>query len=333
MKLSYIIPVYNVEKYILNCLYSVYAQNLNENDFEVICVDDGSPDRSAEIIRDFQKEHSNLKLYQSESGGVSAARNRGIICASGDYIFFVDSDDYLAQNSVGGVLRSAYQYNADIICFDCKDVKDELATKCEYDESEKDYPVLNGKEYFSQYNPLNAVWAFLIKRSFCKEHSLSFIQGRFCEDGMFSISCWNYAERVVYCHTDVYRYVAREGSIVHSNNPIHLRKVIEDFQYAIMYIDSYIEKEKDGNEEFRKKLIARRDTYTFFLLIRILKAGLSADERSTILKKLEENDCYPFAPLSKNYGSLIVFLSSAFQQKWLFNLSCNLYRFIPINYR
>ena len=107
-KLSIIIPVYNVEQYISACLDSVVNQSgVNHNDYEVIVVNDGSPDNSLSIAEGFAAKFANIKIISRENGGLSAARNTGVESAQGEYIWFVDSDDYIAPNSVSLILEKA----------------------------------------------------------------------------------------------------------------------------------------------------------------------------------------------------------------------------------
>ena len=100
MYLSIIVPVYNVEKYIRPCLESIFFQGLNEKDYEVIVVNDGTRDRSMEVVDSFQTAHSNMTIIHQENQGLSIARNTGMKHAKGDYIAFLDSDDILAKNSL-----------------------------------------------------------------------------------------------------------------------------------------------------------------------------------------------------------------------------------------
>ena len=97
MDLSFIIPVYNVEKYIRTCIESIYQQDLDENSFEVIIVNDGTKDRSMEMIADLIEQHSNIIVINQENQGLSVARNNGIIKAMGEYIAMIDSDDLILK--------------------------------------------------------------------------------------------------------------------------------------------------------------------------------------------------------------------------------------------
>ena len=110
--LSVIIPVYGVEKYIAQCLDSVIHQTYRN--IEVIVINDGTKDRSAEIAKEYAKKDSRIKVYDFNNGGLSIARNRGIECAKGEYIAFLDSDDWLMQNMYEKLMEKIKEYGADI---------------------------------------------------------------------------------------------------------------------------------------------------------------------------------------------------------------------------
>ena len=117
-KLSIIVPVYNVEKYIRTCVESIFRQGLDESIFEVIIVNDGTKDNSMEMIADIIKTHSNISVIEQENQGLSVARNNGIAAAKGEYIFMPDSDDLLIDNSLPFLLNKATETKADLIVAD-----------------------------------------------------------------------------------------------------------------------------------------------------------------------------------------------------------------------
>uniref|UniRef100_UPI0030DB473E glycosyltransferase family 2 protein n=1 Tax=uncultured Imperialibacter sp. TaxID=1672639 RepID=UPI0030DB473E len=103
MKLSIIVPVYNVEEYLERCVRSLEDQDIPRSDYEIIVVNDGSPDNSKEVVERLQRELSNIILINQENQGVSMARNAGIDRASGEYLVVVDPDDYVAPNSFASI--------------------------------------------------------------------------------------------------------------------------------------------------------------------------------------------------------------------------------------
>lgn len=101
MFLSIVIPVFNKEQYVSDCVDSCLNQDLPESDYEMICVNDGSSDRSLEILNSYQEQHSNIRVITQENGGLSSARNTGLNAAHGQYVWFVDADDFIAPNCLG----------------------------------------------------------------------------------------------------------------------------------------------------------------------------------------------------------------------------------------
>ncbi len=115
--LSIIIPVYNAEKYLAECLDSCLNQDIPAEDYEIICVNDGSTDGSAEILERYAREHSNVRFITQPNGGVSVARNTGIDAARGEYIWFVDADDLIQRNCLAGLRRRLGEAPVDKLSF------------------------------------------------------------------------------------------------------------------------------------------------------------------------------------------------------------------------
>lgn len=118
MDLSIILPVYNVEKYIRPCMDSIFKQRLDENVTEVIIINDGTKDRSMEMIADIINQHDNISVINQENQGLSVARNKGIATAKGKYVLMLDSDDLLIDNSLKKLLEIALESEADLIVAD-----------------------------------------------------------------------------------------------------------------------------------------------------------------------------------------------------------------------
>ena len=118
MDLSIIVPVYNVEKYIRPCIESIFNQGFDDADFEVIIINDGSTDRSMEMITDIIGQHQNITVINQENQGLSVTRNNGIAVAKGDYILMPDSDDLLIEHSLKPLLEKALETKADVVVAD-----------------------------------------------------------------------------------------------------------------------------------------------------------------------------------------------------------------------
>lgn len=122
MRLSIIIPIYNVEKYIERCINSIFEQNLASEDYEVLLIDDETPDQSGEIAKKIAESRDNYHYIFQKNKGLGGARNTGILHAKGNYILFLDSDDWLDRNSIRELLNEVHQRDLDILIFNMKNV-------------------------------------------------------------------------------------------------------------------------------------------------------------------------------------------------------------------
>ena len=213
MKVSIIVPVYNVEKYIEKCILSIKNQTLN--DFECLIVDDGSKDNSIKIAKKLISNDDRFSILQKENGGLSDARNFGLKRAKGEYICFIDSDDYVEKDLLSLTYNKAKEYDSDIVCFDLY-----------YDFGDGNLKVSKGADYnnVSSYKDNkdiifnnNSANNKLYKRDFLKDKE--FIKDMWYED-MAVIPVWiAKANNMSYVDKSLYYYVQREGSISHSANP------------------------------------------------------------------------------------------------------------------
>ena len=209
MFLSIVIPVYNGEKTVLRCLNSI-ARNFSdyEDDVEVIVVDDGSEDNTVEEIQ--KSKLSNLKLITKENGGVSLARNVGIENATGKYIWFIDSDDFLVDFDGTKLLDLFKSKEADAYLFGFKKVRVNEKEDIVYNDRAR---MLSNLEFCKQFasifdeNEFNAPWNKVFKLSLIKEHKIRFVQGmRVGEDATFNCQFFNHAKTVYILNQILYRY-------------------------------------------------------------------------------------------------------------------------------
>ena len=331
MKLSFVVPVYNVEKYLDNCIGSLYRQNLRESDFEVICVNDGSKDGSLNALKRWQALHNNLVIINQENGGVSKARNAGICAAKGEYIRFIDSDDYIADGVTNDAVNIAINNKLDILYTKTLLTNKEDEYKPRFSECDENSITIScGKDYFVNNNTPNGVWEYFISRDFILHNNLKFEEGRICEDGMFTLTSLTLAKRVSKCNVDYYRYIQRPNSITTRKELKHIQKTADDFAYAIAYINNIIlnQKKDFGNTEYANKLIQRRDSYFFYFQIRTIKACFSKKQIKSYLKKFRAKGCYPNSGLTKDYSCTHKLLSKLFQFEWLYLLFCKGYAVI-----
>lgn len=296
MKLSIIVPVYNVADYLAKCLDSLLAQDLPQNEYEIIVVNDGSTDNSADIAQQYADDYANISLVNQANQGLSGARNTGIKCAKGDYIQFVDSDDYLEDNVLGGLMKQVYEGDLDVLRFKYQNVR--INTVGGYEIFQ---PYKQSSFLFDNYSsePTNGV-DFLNKRFGTACYAVMFIirktildncifkQNIYFEDTEWTPRMLLKAERIASSDTIVYNYLMREGSITKAINKDKQRKVLED---KIKLIDSLLE--HSGVLE-DKSWFERMIAGTVLSTIGCISADFY-DERKKYLKELKQRKIYPLS--------------------------------------
>lgn len=208
MKVSVIVPVYNVEKYIKKCLNSLVNQTLDE--VEIVVVNDGSPDNSQKIIDEYTKKYKNIKSYVKENGGLSDARNYGIKRATGKYISFVDSDDYIRKDMLEKMYNYAIQKNFDVVVCDSINVYSdgtEILIKSNNNYSDDDV-----KNYI--ISPPIACTRLFKKSIFDK---IEFKKNIYYEDLEMTPKVVNLTKKIGFVSDGLYYYVQRDGSIMRQN--------------------------------------------------------------------------------------------------------------------
>lgn len=207
MKLSIIIPVYNAEVFLERCLSSVFNQDLVASIYEVIVINDGSKDRSKEIILDFQSKHPNLVFIDQENQGVSAARNAGLDVAKGEYITFVDSDDEIHENT--------FQYIISVLENEDLDI---LYPKIDtYSENGKFIETMNFYETYNEIRKGIHQERRTFPPTFYRKKLLNNISFNnsisFGEDTVFNAKAQAFANRVSFVETPYYKYTVRANSL------------------------------------------------------------------------------------------------------------------------
>lgn len=222
-KLSIIVPVYNVEKYIETCVESIYNQGLSNDEFEVIIINDGSTDNSLSIANKLAERHSNISLFSQVNQGLSATRNHGIQKAKGTYLLFLDSDDLLIGNTLRTLLDTAYSNQVDILKADyIKAGNQEIEKGIDISKDHTILPsiIKTGEQGFIEdYDPMYSyVWQFLFKRRFILDNSLSFLEGKYFEDVAYTIEAYLKASKFIAIPLKFYVYRQNDSSIMATMN-------------------------------------------------------------------------------------------------------------------
>lgn len=221
VEISVIVPVYNAEKYIVQMIESVIQQSYKE--WELILVENGSIDKSLEICRRYEAKYSNIHVIQMEKQGAGYARNWGLMAAGGEYIAFVDADDYLAGDSIlTQLVYRAKKENADITVCDYERLwKGKVLSAVSHrsfsklDLQSEDFQF---RAFFSAGN-LSYVWGKLYKKSFLDEQGIRFSKIEYAEDKLFNMECYACGARYAFVDEIGYVYRKVENSISHQYNP------------------------------------------------------------------------------------------------------------------
>ena len=270
-KVSVIVPIYNVEKYLEKCINSLLSQTLE--DIQIILVNDGSKDNSGNIAKEYEKNNKNGVIYvEKENGGLSDARNYGLKYATGDFIAFLDSDDYIEKNAYEEMYNKAIEENADYV--EC-DFIWEFPNKIRVD---KQYPYKNKKEMLSFVRVV--AWNKLIKRQLITDNNLEFPKGLRYEDVEFTYKLIPFINKFAYVDKPFIHYVQREGSIANVQN----ERTAEIFTVLDNVIEFY--KKKNIYEEYRDEL---EYNYARYLLCSSLKRMCKIKDKTIREKLLTES--------------------------------------------
>ena len=251
-EVSIIIPVYNVEKYIHQCMKSILAQK--DVDFEIIAVDDGSPDNCPAILDEYAKKDPRIHVIHQENGGVSRARNKGLESAGGKWCYFVDSDDWLVKDGLSKALKFADESGADVVFVDCRECyasgnkkrirlfSQPFNTADPQTIEDIQASILCHKmsPYFSPGadNAYPAPWSKLVRTALIRDNNIQFdpYVGGVYDDGLFTLEILEAAGRVAYNADCLYNYRILDTSIVHANS----KGKIEKFEKNCARVDDFL---------------------------------------------------------------------------------------------
>ena len=279
--ISIIVPIYNVEKYLVDCIESIINQTYK--DLEIILVDDGSKDNCGEIADDYAQKDSRIKVIHKENGGLSDARNKGMEIATGEYLMFADSDDFLMSNACEVLVKEIEDKSADYVignyinCYEDGKLWERPVFNTEKFKAFK----LDIKDYFDSFFIMNSgIWNKIFRREFIEKLGLKFEIGLPAEDAIFTTYCFIKAQSVYYIPNKVYVYRQRGAgeSISMSCSPKYFFGISK--AYKIIY-DNFKNNEELG---FYRFFYAKSMTYMLYKFID--SKLLSEEERIDILSDM-----------------------------------------------
>lgn len=215
--LSIIIPVYNVEKYVEKCLRSCAEQDIELSNYEIIVINDGTKDNSLAKVKKVAAEYSNIIVVSQENAGLSSARNKGLSLARGEYVWFIDSDDWIRPKCLGSVLVTLLEKNNDGLRILAENVENGVKKR------RNDCSLLTKNNYSGIELLKTSLWEpcvpfTIYRRKFLKENNLKFVEGIFHEDSEFSPRAYYLAKKIAILKEIIYFVNIHPDSITRSIN-------------------------------------------------------------------------------------------------------------------
>lgn len=288
--LSIIVPVYNVEKYIANCLDSIKASvNTYDNEVEIVIVNDGTTDSSIDICKKYISSFKHMTIINQKNKGLSGARNTGISKSNGKYLLFLDSDDMIEENAIKNILQAIYNNGTDIILGKAiklnNTTKEKITNTLYYSKITKDTcPV----KAFTKLDKNNrfwfAAWLLIVKRELVCSKKLYFKEGIYHEDELWVPYVMSNSKTISYLEEPFYIYrTGREGSIITKNNP---KKEFD----KIIIIDELEKIKKNKSTKVKKMLSNRQASLMYGLLLKY--KTLEPNDSQQLMQKIKKRTKY-----------------------------------------
>ena len=295
VKISIIVPVYNVEKYIVKCMDSLINQTYR--DIEIICVNDASTDCSLTILNQYAKKDSRVKIIDKENEGVSLARNKGIELACGQYLMFVDSDDWIEPTTCEVALSEILKENADVLMWPyVREFKDKSVPKKIWDSDKlifedadvqtklhRRFVGLLDEELSMPENAdaLCTIWGKIYNANVIKQNKIFFKDIREIgtyEDGLFNLEVFGYVKKVVYIHQFFYHYRKDNDTSITTSYNLQLRR---QWDNLFGYIREYINEQQLPIEYYK--------AYDNRIVLSVLGLGLNVlNSQMSVMEKIRE---------------------------------------------
>ena len=304
--ISVIVPVYNVERYLSTCIESILDQGLGEEEYEIILINDGSKDSSLEICNHYAKIHSNIQVYSQENQGVSKARNLGLSKAKGEWILFVDSDDYLCKNSLLYLLSNFCNDEYDAIRFWIRILKDATIEKEMSCVGDICY-MGSGYNFVEKYGLDTFCYTTLYRKSFLEAHHICFMPFKMGEDFLFASESLLANPRICSTSCKVYQYLIHTNSASTSRSKRHSRTCALDHLAANEKLLGILDKKnlKYSNPEVYKKCIDTIQEKFSPIFSRILSSDISFKEFKQIITNQKKTGLLPLPKVKKNFKTRI----------------------------
>lgn len=299
--LSIIVPVYNMEDYLDRCVSSLLNQGLDEESYEIILVNDGSTDNSLQLCLSYADRYSQVRVVSQENCGVGPARNTGINHACGQWLCFVDADDYLENKGLAQIV-SYCKKEPDLIRYWCEIVHPSTKPDNTMHENVAYFEGF-GFDYIRQYGLETFCWNYLYRKEFLQENNLFFAKIIFGEDFEFMFRVFMNNPVIISLSIRAYCYVIREGSVSTNIDKTFNRKKADDLLLTLIKTRDEVERFRYKDEKIFDNCVSSISGKMASLFSVMLAADYSLSEFKSKLLKCREAD---LLPVKTSYESLKV---------------------------
>lgn len=338
ISLSVLIPLYNSEEYIERCLDSLLEQNVPMESYEIIVMDDGSTDSSRAKVSEYQRKHNNVHLHTVTNAGAYSTRNKLLKLARGEYLYCVDSDDYLAHDTLGPILAFAQKHRLDIAGF--KSLITDSTEAIDF-EAESNFlephMISDGCEFLKDNEDMQyEVWWYLIRRDFLEKHNISFNKNEFNADVLFTLNSFLRAKKVGFFPVSVYRYFQSPDSLMRNKDNEHRFVMVENLLAMItdfnLFINSLETRSLRDKKQIIDNLYRRRDNFVVFLLVKIIESKMNSNTIKEYVDKLKDSNLYPVKRLknSKDTYARKAFIKFILNQEHLLYPFAGIYKILNL---
>lgn len=289
MKLSFIVPVYNVEEYLEGCIDSLLNQGLEDQEYEILLVDDGSTDRSSAICDGYAARYANIRVIHQENRGLAEARNTGLNHVDSEYICFLDSDDYLLKGGIKQVLEGLEgDTDWQLLMYESwYDFREIPAIDKTISFKGTTHELIKRYHYFPSF-----CWNFIYRRDFIEENKLRFHYYG-CEDTLWTGQVFMLNPRIYRSNAAIHRYVVRSNSISTDRSRAKARRLVPDYITVIGLMNGLFETYAAYDSQLFKMCVDTLNSKKRYGLTRILTADYTGKEFDEVMENAREKGFYP----------------------------------------
>ncbi|MDN3723967.1 glycosyltransferase [Aequorivita sp. SDUM287046] len=305
MIISLLIAAYNVEKHIKKCLLSCVLQDLPSEKFEIICVNDGSTDQTATIIKEIQLSYRNIILIEQANSGLGSARNKALHHASGSFVWFIDGDDFIEPMVLSKIIFSLKNLNLDILMLNYK-IVDEQGTVINNNANNPDVTeVISGSEFYKNNYSKSYTWSFVFERILFYKNRIFFKERINMQDSEILPKLMFHSKRISFLNVRCYNYVQHPNSFTNSKNGknryIYFASIIKVKKSLQHFLDNDVGNDEQIRVGLKKKIESLHDViFNHLVYFRYEKTWAIK-----IIDLLQKNRLYPLQVDCKGKMKLI----------------------------